>query len=129
MDNEVTTFEVTVLPYSHISLIETVEEGDKDINLTLTSKDKPKSTLLVNESDNRDLNLIMRRLKGSRSSVIFSLSKLQQTGKDEKTILAEKNWIYFTFQNHENQPVVLQVTAESKKTSAKKCLTFSRSQE
>lgn len=113
MKSEVTTFEVTVPPYQHFSLIENVSEGDKDINLTLVSESNPKSTLLVNESAEKDTNLIMRRKKGSRSSVIFSLSRLQQTGKDEKTILAEKDWIYFTFQNHENTPVVVQVTAES----------------
>jgi len=56
----------------------------------------------------------MRRVRGSSSSVIFTLSKLQQIGNDEKTIIAEKNWIYFTFQSHESTPIVLQVTAESK---------------
>ena len=97
MNKEVTTFEVIVPPFQHMSLIETVVEGDKDINLTLLSDEKPRGTLLVNESDDKDVNLIMRREKGSRSSVIFALNTLQQAGKDEKTILAEDDWIYFTF--------------------------------
>jgi len=51
MEKEITTFEIVVDPFEHISILETVEEGDKDVNLILVSKTNPKGTLLVNESD------------------------------------------------------------------------------
>lgn len=74
MDNEVTTFEVTVPAFQTFTLIETVKEGDKDINLTLLSNSKPLASLLINESKTRQNSLIMRRKINSKSSVIFSLT-------------------------------------------------------
>lgn len=114
MNDEVTTFEVAVEPFQHFSILENVENGDKEINLTFRSDDNPKSSLLINEGDSKNTEDIMRRNKESRYSKIYQLSELQKFGSEKETITASKNWIYFTFQNHQSDSVTVKVVAESK---------------
>jgi len=53
-------------------------------------------SLLINESDEKDFNLVMKREKDNENSVIFSLSTMSSIGRESKSIIAKKKWIYFT---------------------------------
>lgn len=94
-------------PYETFTIIADLEKKEKEIKLTLESEARPKSSLLIAETDTKLPSKFMFRDKMSKSSMIFTLENLSEAGKQTKNIIAEKNWIYFTFQNHENKPVTV----------------------
>lgn len=113
MDKDVNNFQINVAPYENFTLVADLTGKEKETKLVLESEGRPKSSLLVVEAESKTPEKFMFRQKGAKNTILFTLDNLAESGKQTKVVIAEKNWISFTFQNHENKPVTVQVTAES----------------
>ena len=113
MEDSVLQKQVVMPPFSAFHFEENVNLGEKDITFNLVSPAKPKLTMLVNESPQKNYYFMMRREKGTTSSVLLQLPNLI-FGEEEKIITAEKDWIYATVFNHEPEEVTVQFSVQSK---------------
>lgn len=107
MDKEITNYQQNVAPYETFTIIADLTDKDKEVKITLESEAKPVSSLLIAEAESKVPNKFMFRDKQSKSSLVFVLENLTGSGKQTKAVIAEKNWIYFTFQSHENRPITV----------------------
>jgi len=113
LDGESFQKQLTVSAFSAFYFEENVSEGEKDITINLISSEKPRMKLLMNESPVKNYDYMMRREKSSSSSLMLDLPNLA-FGEEEKSVRAEKDWIYFTFINFEATDVQVQLSIESK---------------
>lgn len=113
MEKDVLEKQFYLKPYGAFYFMEDLREGEKEIHFEIKSPENPKMDVLVNEGPSENNALFMRRKKNAKDSIFLDLTKLA-FGEVDKTIVAEENWVYFTFYNHEDKKISVQFKIESK---------------